>query len=80
MTHNVLATFTGILVSVAVWSTGSRIGTQSVLNSIEPYIMNVAAIDLFYANEQWAKLRRTGAVEFVQRRLSSLSKTLGDKP
>jgi len=52
----------------------------AALNSIEPFIMNVAAIDLFYANEEWAKLRRPGAVEFVQRRLSALSKSLGDKP
>ncbi len=42
--------------------------------------MNVALIDLFYANEEWAKLHRPGAVEFVQKRLSALSKSLGDKP
>jgi glutathione S-transferase len=42
--------------------------------------MNVAAIDLFYADEQWAKLRRPGAVEFVKRRLAALSSSLGDKP
>jgi glutathione S-transferase len=41
----------------------------AALNSIEPFVMNVALIDLFYANEEWAKLRRPGAVEFVQRRL-----------
>jgi glutathione S-transferase len=52
----------------------------AALNSIEPFVMNVALIDTFYANEQWAKLRRPGAVEFVQRRLSGLSKSLGDKP
>ena len=52
----------------------------AALNSIEPFVMNVAAIDLFYANEEWAKLRRPGAVEFVQRRLSALSGSLGDKP
>ncbi len=52
----------------------------AALNSIEPFIMNVAAIDLFYANEEWAKLRRPGAVEFVQRRLSAFSRSLGDKP
>jgi glutathione S-transferase len=51
----------------------------SALNSIEPFVMNVALIDLFYAQEEWAKLRRPGAVEFVQRRLSALSKSLGDK-
>jgi glutathione S-transferase len=37
-------------------------------------------IDLFYANEEWAKLRRPGAVEFVQRRLAALSTSIGDKP
>jgi glutathione S-transferase len=52
----------------------------AALNSIEPFVMNVALIDLFYANEEWAKLRRPGAVEFAQRRLSALSKSLGEKP
>jgi glutathione S-transferase len=52
----------------------------AALNSVEPFVMNVALIDGFYANEQWAKLRRPGAVEFAQRRLSALSKSLGDKP
>jgi glutathione S-transferase len=52
----------------------------AALNSIEPFIMNVAAIDLFYADQEWAKLRRPGAVEFVQRRLTALSRSLGDKP
>jgi glutathione S-transferase len=52
----------------------------AALNSIEPFVMNVALIDLFYANEEWAKLRRPGAVAFVERRLGGLSKSLGDKP
>lgn len=52
----------------------------AALNSIEPFIMNVALIDLFYADQEWAKLRRPGAVQFVQRRLSALSRSLGDKP
>ena len=52
----------------------------AALNSIEPFVMNVALIDLFYRNEEWAKLRRPGAVEFVQKRLSALSNSLGDKP
>jgi glutathione S-transferase len=51
----------------------------AALNSIEPFVMNVATIDLFHANEQWAKMRRPGAVEFVQKRLSALSRSLGDK-
>jgi glutathione S-transferase len=52
----------------------------AALNSIEPFVMNVAVIDLFYADQEWAKLRRPGAVQFLQRRLAALSKALGDNP
>src|SRR5262249_43916775 len=52
----------------------------AALNSIEPFVMSIAQIDIFYPNEEWAKLRRPGAVEFAQRRLSALSRSLGDKP
>jgi glutathione S-transferase len=52
----------------------------AALNSIEPFLLNVALIDLFYANEEWAKLRRPGAVEFARKRLAALSASLGDKP
>lgn len=52
----------------------------AALNSIEPFVMDIARIDIFYADQQWAKLRRPGAVEFVQRRLAGLSKAIGDKP
>jgi len=64
--------------------TGARArATQWVfaaLNSIEPFVMNVALIDLFYKDEEWAKLRRPGAVEFVGKRLAGLSRSLGSKP
>ena len=52
----------------------------AALNSLEPFIINVALIDLFYADQEWAKLRRPGAVDFAQKRLAALSKALGDKP
>lgn len=52
----------------------------AALNSIDPLVGNVAGIDLFHQNEEWAKLRRAGAVEFLHRRLSALSSSLGDKP
>ena len=52
----------------------------AALNSIEPFVMNVAVIDLFYRNEEWAKLRRPGAVEFAQKRLAGLADRLGDGP
>ncbi len=42
--------------------------------------MNVAAIDAFYADQEWAKLRRPGAEAFLRQRLASLSNALGDKP
>jgi glutathione S-transferase len=51
----------------------------AALNSIEPHVQNLAAIDLFFANEAWAKLRRPGAVEFVQSRLATLAGALGDR-
>jgi glutathione S-transferase len=52
----------------------------AALNSIEPFLMDVARIDLFYADQEWAKQRRPGAVAFAKRRLDGLSKSLGDKP
>ncbi|MEQ1817679.1 MAG: glutathione S-transferase family protein [Terricaulis sp.] len=52
----------------------------AALNSIEPFVMDVARIDLFYKDQEWAKLRRPGAVEFAHRRLGGLSNALGDKP
>ena len=52
----------------------------AALNSIEPFVMDVARIDIFYADQDWARLRRPGAVEFVRRRLTALGKALGDKP
>jgi glutathione S-transferase len=51
----------------------------AALNSIEPFVMDVVRIDIFYAGEEWAKLRRPGAVEFLGRRLRALSAALGDK-
>jgi len=52
----------------------------AALNSIEPHIMNVVLIDILYKDQEWAKLRRPGAVEFAQRRLRGLASALGDKP
>ncbi|MBS0246041.1 MAG: glutathione S-transferase family protein [Proteobacteria bacterium] len=52
----------------------------AALNSIEPFVMNVALIDSFYKDEEWAKLRRPGAVAFLERRLVALSTALGNKP
>lgn len=51
----------------------------AALNSIEPHFMALALIDLFYADEAWAKLRRPGAEAFLRQRLGGLSAALGDK-
>jgi glutathione S-transferase len=48
----------------------------AALNTIEPHVQNLAAIDLFYAGEEWAKLRRPGAVEMVKTRLADLARRL----
>lgn len=52
----------------------------AALNSIEPFVTEVVRIDAFYADQPWARERRPGAVQFLQRRLAALSGTLGDKP
>ena len=51
----------------------------AALNSIEPHVWNLTLIDLFYPNEQWAKQRRPGAADFVEKRLDALAGRLGDK-
>ena len=51
----------------------------AALNSVEPHVQNLAAIDLFYVNEEWAKLRRPGAEEMVRNRLRAVATALGDK-
>lgn len=53
--------------------------TYAALNSVEPAILNLLLIDLFYAGEEWATLRRPGAEEFVRLKLRRLSDWLGDK-
>lgn len=53
--------------------------TYAALNSVEPTIFNVLLIDIFYADEEWAKLRRPGAIEFATLKLKRVSEWLGDK-
>jgi glutathione S-transferase len=53
--------------------------TYAALNSVEPAVMNLASIDLFYTDEEWAKLRRPGAEEFVRVKLQRVADWLGDK-
>ena len=51
----------------------------AALNSVEPSLVNLFLIDVIFAKEEWAKLRRPAAFEFAKRRLAGLSNALGDK-
>jgi len=53
--------------------------TCAALNSVEPAILNVFAVTIFYADEEWARLRRPGAEEFARGKLKRLADYLGDK-
>jgi glutathione S-transferase len=53
--------------------------TYAALNSVEPAILNLLLIDLFYTGEEWAKLRRPGAADFAKLKLKRVSEWLGDK-
>jgi glutathione S-transferase len=50
--------------------------TFSALNTIEPPIMELAGLDIFYADQAWTKERRPGAVDFIRRRLTELAHAL----
>jgi glutathione S-transferase len=51
----------------------------SALSSLEPPIQNLAGIDLFSADQQWAKLRRPEAEAHVRKRLAALAAALGEE-
>src|SRR3954454_22402452 len=53
--------------------------TYAALNSVEPAILNLLLIDVFFAGEEWAKLRRPGAEDFAKLKLKRVSEWLGDK-
>ena len=53
--------------------------TYAALNSVEPAILNLLQIDIFFRDEEWAKRRRPGAEDFVKLKLKRVSDWLGDK-
>src|SRR3954462_12616901 len=53
--------------------------TYAALNSVEPAILNLLLIDVFFTNEEWAKLRRPGAADFAKLKLKRIADWLGDK-
>jgi glutathione S-transferase len=51
----------------------------AALNTLEMPIQQLAAIDLFYAEEHWAQERRPGAADAVRTRLAELARCLGGR-
>lgn len=51
----------------------------AAMNSVEPHISNLANIDIFYAEEEWAKLRRPSQEAFTRMKLASLAKRLAGR-
>jgi hypothetical protein len=45
----------------------------AALNSVEPAVWNVFVIDNLYTGQKWAKLRRPGAVELMNKKLDALA-------
>jgi glutathione S-transferase len=48
----------------------------AALNSMEQHLQHFVSLDAFYANEEWAKLRRPSALDAAQSRLTALSNWL----
>jgi len=59
----------------------ARVRTWSfaALSSIEPPIQNLIEIDLFNADQDWAKARRPAVLARVKARLADLATALGDR-
>jgi glutathione S-transferase len=53
--------------------------TYAALNSVEPGVQHRVLLDAFYADQEWAKLRKPSADEFARNKLKRVSDWLGDK-
>ena len=51
--------------------------TYAAVNSVEPALINLFLVDIFYADQQWAKLRKPGAEDFARLKLKRVSDWLG---
>jgi glutathione S-transferase len=49
------------------------------LNSVEPTLMQIVSLDIFLADEPWAKAARPSAVEAARWRLAPVAEALGDR-
>lgn len=48
----------------------------AAMNSVEPHVSNLGNIDVFHADQEWAKLRRPSQEAFTRMKLASLAKRL----
>jgi glutathione S-transferase len=51
----------------------------AAMNSVEPFVGQLAGIDLFHAEEDWAKARRPQVEAVLRQRLADLQAALGDR-
>ena len=52
--------------------------TYAALNSVEPAVQHRVLLDAFYADQEWAKLRKPSADEFARLKLRRVSDRLAD--
>ena len=52
--------------------------TYAALNSVEPAVQHRVLLDAFYADQEWAKLRKPSADEFARLKLKRVSDRLAD--
>ncbi len=53
--------------------------TYAALNSVEPHLQSLVLIDVFYAGEEWARLRRPGAEELARLKLRRVADWLSNR-
>jgi glutathione S-transferase len=51
----------------------------AALNSIEPWVMQIAVVEIFEADKPWSAARRPKVIEDLHGRLADLAGALGDK-
>lgn len=49
------------------------------MNSVEPHVLQVNAIDIFHVGEAWAAEARPGAVKLTEKKLAVVEKALADR-
>jgi glutathione S-transferase len=57
----------------------ARTWAFAALSSIEPHVQNLAEIDLFNADQDWAKARRPAVITRLTTRLGDLAAALGER-